>query len=250
MAKFAHEIEKRAPGTVVAEFTWDRVLGGDKVRGMTLGKNRPANLPEVPLGPGDRLKVEPLPSGGGRVLFSQGDQWRAFSAELVVLAAPHAGAAAGIEMADMMGLQLDDAGFAMPANRMLQSFASRTDGIFLAGAAQGQKNVAESSAQGAAAAGAILSALVPGKTLVREAATACVDEALCGGCSTCVLACPFGAVTFNRTTKHAEINELLCRGCGTCAAACPSAAITAKHFTDAQLLAEIRALAHAGSVSG
>ncbi len=198
IAKFAHEIEKRAPGTVVAEFTWDRVLGGDKVRSMTLGKNRPANLTEVPLGPGDRLKVEPLASGGGRVLFSQGDQWRAFSAELVVLAAPHAGAAAGIEMADMMGLPLDDAGFAMPANRMLQSFASRTDGIFLAGAAQGQKNVAESSAQGAAAAGAILSALVPGKTLVREAATACVDEALCGGCSTCVLACPFGAVTFNR----------------------------------------------------
>ena len=57
-------------------------------------------------------------------------------------------------------------------------------------------------------------------------------------------------MTFNRATKHAEINELLCRGCGTCAAACPSAAITAKHFTDAQLLAEIRALAHAGSVAG
>jgi heterodisulfide reductase subunit A len=203
----------------------------------------------VPLGPGDQLKVEPLPAGGGRVLFSQGDQWRAFSADLVVLAAPACGGDAADQVAAVMGVDLDDAGFVKPSNRLLQAFASRTDGIVVAGAAQGQKNVNETATHAAAAAGALLSVLVPGKTLVREAATATVDESKCGGCSTCVLACPYGAVTFDRATKRADVNELLCRGCGTCAAACPSSAISAKHFTDVQLLADMRALAHAGSLS-
>ncbi len=249
LAKFAHEIAEKAPDTIVAEFTWDRVLGGDHVRSLTLAEKYPSNLTEVPLGMGDRLKVEPAAGGGGRVLFTQGTQTRAFKADIIVLAAPHVGTPSAIEMASLMGLQLDEHGFVKPSSRLLQSFCSRIDGIFVAGAAQGQKNVGEATAQGAAAAGAVLSALVPGKTLVREAATAYVDEDLCGGCSTCVLACPYSAITFDREKKRASVNELLCHGCGTCAAACPSSAITAKHFTDAQLVAEIRALAHAGSVS-
>ena len=31
----------------------------------------------------------------------------------------------------------------------------------------------------------------------------------------------------------------LCKACGACVAACPSGAIKARHFTDAQIFAEI-----------
>ena len=84
--------------------------------------------------------------------------------------------------------------------------------------------------------------LVPGKKLVREAATAVVDDTVCGGCQVCVLACPYKAISFDGERKVATVNELLCQGCGTCASACPSSAITARHFTDDQILAEIHAL--------
>ena len=44
------------------------------------------------------------------------------------------------------------------------------------------------------------------------------------------------------TDLKAKVNEILCKGCGACAAACPECAITIKHFTDEQILAQIRAL--------
>jgi len=249
LAKFAHEVAKKAPNTVMAEFTWDRVLGGDHYRSLTLGDKRPGMLTEVRLDAGDSLSVVPLAAKGGRIHFTQAGQLRTFDADMVILAAPHVGTPSAIDAASVMGLQLDDRGFVKVSSKMLQSFCSRIDGIYVAGAAEGQKSVPEATAQGAAAAGAALSALVPGKTLVREAATACVDTEKCGGCTTCVLACPYNAIAFDGETKRARVNELLCHGCGTCAAACPSSAITAKHFTDDQLIAEIRALSQAGAGS-
>jgi heterodisulfide reductase subunit A len=68
-----------------------------------------------------------------------------------------------------------------------------------------------------------------------------VDETLCGGCGVCVAACPFGAVQLVEVGK-ARVEAVHCRGCGTCAAACPTGAASARHFTRAQLAAEISAL--------
>jgi heterodisulfide reductase subunit A len=98
-------------------------------------------------------------------------------------------------------------------------------------------------AQGQAAAGKIVSSLVPGETLTLEAMTAAVEEDACSGCKICVGLCPYKAIAFNADRQISQIEEILCRGCGICAAACPSGAIKAKHFTDAQLTAEIKSLA-------
>jgi heterodisulfide reductase subunit A len=87
----------------------------------------------------------------------------------------------------------------------------------------------------------VLAAIVPGRRLRVDPATAFVDGDRCGGCRTCVLTCPFGAVSFDQDRAAAEVNELLCRGCGSCAAACPSGAICARSFTDEQLVAELEA---------
>ena len=103
-------------------------------------------------------------------------------------------------------------------------------------------NIHGSVVQGQAAAGRVLSRLVPGEKLTLEPMTAVVDEDVCSGCKTCILLCPYKAITYEEKEKQARINEVLCRGCGVCAAACPSGAIKARHFTDRQVFAEIRGL--------
>ena len=46
-----------------------------------------------------------------------------------------------------------------------------------------------------------------------------VDSSVCGGCETCVGACPVNAITMENGL--AVINEAECIECGACAGACP-----------------------------
>jgi heterodisulfide reductase subunit A len=110
--------------------------------------------------------------------------------------------------------------------------------VFIAGCAQGPRDIPDSVAQGAAAAARVLSFIRQGEVEV-EAATAVVDEMMCVGCGQCVQACPYAAIEFLEDARVARVVEALCKGCGTCAGACPSKAITLRHFTDRQLIAEM-----------
>jgi heterodisulfide reductase subunit A len=118
--------------------------------------------------------------------------------------------------------------------------ATLTDGVFIAGCAQGPRDIPESVAQGAAAAARVLSFIRQGEVVV-ESAIALVDEMMCVGCTQCIQTCPYSAIEFveNRGRYVARVQEALCKGCGTCAGACPSKAITLRHFTDRQLVAEM-----------
>ncbi len=65
-----------------------------------------------------------------------------------------------------------------------------------------------------------------------------VSEA-CTGCSLCVTACPFGAITI--TNNKAEINNA-CRVCGACEPICPVKAITIKKSDTLQNFADWRGI--------
>ncbi len=113
-----------------------------------------------------------------------------------------------------------------------------TDGIFIAGACQGPKDIPDSVAQASAAAAEAL-ALIDKGHVELEPNTAFIDEELCSGCHMCIAMCPYSAISFDEEKKVAVLNEALCKGCGTCVATCPSGAAQQNLFKDQQLWAEI-----------
>ncbi len=134
-------------------------------------------------------------------------------------------------------------GFFMERHPKLAPVSTFTDGIFLAGACQGPKDIPDTVAQAGAAASEVL-ALVDRGYVEMEPNTAYVMREECSGCKTCIPLCPYTAIS--RVDGKAEINPVLCKGCGTCVAACPSGSIRQNLFEDEEIYEEILGvLAHA-----
>ena len=113
-----------------------------------------------------------------------------------------------------------------------------TDGIFLAGACQGPRDIPDTVAQaGAAAAEAMV--LIDTGYIEQEPNTAYILEEECSGCKSCIPLCPYTAITFDEAKEKAVINEALCKGCGTCVASCPSGSIAQNLFEDEEMFSEI-----------
>jgi len=148
------------------------------------------------------------------------------------------------EVARTFGISLSPDGFFLEKHPKLAPVETATDGVFLAGACQGPKDIPDTVAQGGAAAAAALALMDAGKVSL-EPFTTFVNQDRCSGCRTCEGLCPYSAIAMvdsgDRVRGHtvAYVNEVLCKGCGACAAACPAEAITQHGFTQAQILAEI-----------
>jgi heterodisulfide reductase subunit A len=123
----------------------------------------------------------------------------------------------------------------------LDPVATMTDGIFIAGAAQGPKDIPATVAQGAAAAARVQGMITKG-TVEIEPVVATVIEEKCSGCRICNTLCPFNAIEFLADKGVSYINTALCKGCGTCVAACPASAITGAHYNNEQIFAELEGL--------
>ncbi len=129
-------------------------------------------------------------------------------------------------------------GFFLERHPKLAPVNTFTDGIFLAGACQGPKDIPDVVAQaGAAAAEAMV--LIDKGYVEQEPNTAKILEEECSGCKSCVPLCPYTAITFDEVKKKASINEALCKGCGTCVASCPSGTIIQNLFEDEEVFSEI-----------
>ncbi|MGC9400615.1 MAG: hydrogenase iron-sulfur subunit [Anaerolineae bacterium] len=151
-------------------------------------------------------------------------------------------------LAEQLKLSRSADGFYMELHPKLGPVETAVQGVYLAGAAQGAKDVRESMAQALAAAGKAGALLARG-VIEKAPLTAQYDPEACIGCLKCVSVCPFNAIeqVGERGKPGAvQITEAACMGCGNCAAACPVQAIDMPYFTRAQVLAQIdAALAHA-----
>ncbi len=149
------------------------------------------------------------------------------------------------QVASTLTLSRSPGGFFMEYHPKLRPVDSPTDGVFLAGAAQGPKDIPASVAQGSAAASRAARVLSSETWEIEPIiAKAWADRCISAQgkkCGICAKACPYGAITVV-PGQPAQITQAKCHGCGGCAAECPHDAITQDHFTDAQIVAQLREL--------
>lgn len=159
-------------------------------------------------------------------------------ADMVVLALAMEPSQGTAEIAKTLKIGRDKDGFLAEAHPKLKPVESVTAGIFLAGCAQGPKDIPETVSQASAAASKVIG-LLSQPTLSHAPTVAKVRNSHCTGCEMCVTACPYNAITLEN--GKALVNEVLCEGCGSCSATCVRSAIEVKNSTPLQIQEMIEA---------
>ncbi len=185
-----------------------------------------------------RGKVSKVYQDNGRIVVLGADTLSGkqveVEADLVVLALGMVPTHDSEDLVRRLKIQCDANEFLTEAHPKLRPVESNTSGIFLAGAAQGPKDIPEVVAQASGAASKALGILSQDK-ISFEPTIAGVDEDLCSGCSICVGVCPYNARELDKEEMVVKVNEALCQGCGSCSAACPSGAAQQRNLADRQI---------------
>jgi heterodisulfide reductase subunit A len=237
--KFAHMVKKRSPAVKVYDLYADWcVPGKDKqsfLDSIREWKNFRVIRTSLPMNvitnqSKERIHLSCTDVSGKR---------KKISVDMVVLCPAMIPAKNSNMLSEILSISQGKEGFFAEGHKTLAPVSTTIEGIFIAGCAQSPKDIQGSIAQGAAAAGQILSMLVPGRKLELHAMTAEINGDACSGCMICLGLCPYKAIVFDRAKGVAVVNTILCKGCGTCVAACPSGSAKSKHFTTEQVYAEI-----------
>ncbi|SFG69398.1 heterodisulfide reductase subunit A [Desulfotomaculum arcticum] len=244
MLKEARLIKEKYPDTEVYIFFIDvRTPGKDfeeyynycRELGIKIIRGRVGAVDQLP---GDRLRV--------RAYDVDMDIPVTLDADMVALATAVEPSAGMEDLGRRLGITCGSEGFLKELHTKLYPVETSVKGIYIAGCAQGPKDIPESVSQSRAASSAAAVPLTAGKVAV-EPFSSSVDQDKCSGCGICVPLCPYSAISREDTggKVRARIDIALCAGCGVCAAACPSLAITLQGFTASQILAQIDALTSA-----
>lgn len=233
--KLNHLIGKRLSGARVLHYFKDLVTVGKSDAGLRSHAEQHSTMIRY----GSIRELEVTDKAGLAVRQRGGKE---HSVDMVVLCPALIGPEDGANLCDVFETTIDSHGFFDELHGRLSSAQSKVKGVFLAGTCQGPGDIQKASEQGAAAAGHVLSGLVPGRKLEISPIHATVIQERCSGCRVCGGVCPYKAIAFDADTKTSRVNEVLCQGCGTCVAACPSGAIDGNHFTNEAIFAEIGGL--------
>ncbi|MBN1433594.1 CoB--CoM heterodisulfide reductase iron-sulfur subunit A family protein [Candidatus Fermentibacterales bacterium] len=155
-------------------------------------------------------------------------------ADLVVLATAIVSQPGVQDLVRKLKIQVDKDGFLSEAHPKLRPVESITTGFYLAGCAQGPKDIPETVAQASGAASKVIG-LLANDEMQHDPTVAYVDEDLCGACRICISVCPYDAREFDEEKGVATVNEALCEGCGACVAACGCGATQQRNLTDGQI---------------
>lgn len=173
------------------------------------------------------------------------------SADLVVLDTAMVPQQSADAVGRLFGVSRDLNGWLTEAHPKLRPVETNTVGVYLAGAAQGPKDIPDSVAQASAAASKIIG-MFNHTALESNPMISFVNEVNCRGCGDCVDVCPYGAISIETVERRensvkvvrdiAVINSGLCQGCGACTASCKASALDLLGYTNEQILQEVDAL--------
>jgi heterodisulfide reductase subunit A len=171
--------------------------------------------------------------------------------DMAVLSTAMVPSADADQVASLFHISRSADGFFMEAHPKLRPVETAMDGVFLAGVAQGPKDIPDTVAQASGAASQAIGLLNRGVVEI-EPMTAEVLPLRCVACGACLEVCPANAIEL--IERHpgqplAEVNPALCKGCGLCVAVCRGEAITLHGFTDQQLLNQLAALLRPAEVA-
>ena len=222
-------IDIRSPGKAFEEF-YNRVAS----EGVHFIRGKVADIyPEDPASQDGRLILQAEDTLLGMV--------RKIPVDMVVLAVGLEPQPDAEDVRRLFNISCSAEGWFLERHPKLAPVSTPTEGIFVAGACQGPKDIPDTVAQAGAAAAEAL-ALIDAGSIELEPNTAFIVQERCSGCRMCISVCPYNAIAFDEEKGKVAITEALCKGCGTCAATCPSAAIQQNLFEDVEIFTEIEGL--------
>jgi heterodisulfide reductase subunit A2 len=138
----------------------------------------------------------------------------------------------------LLNLSTDTDGFYMEAHPKLRPVDTTSGGVFLAGAAEGPKDIKDSVTQASAAASRANILMSKGEVKV-PAITSHIDRNKCTACGLCARVCPYHAIEGSKELGYYRVVEAACQGCGACVPECRFDAIDQMHFTEEQIVSQI-----------
>lgn len=143
------------------------------------------------------------------------------------------------EIAEILKLSKSADGFLLELHPKLEPVSTAISGIYIAGCAQGPKDIPDSVAQASACASKVIS-FFNKKEYEIENLTAYIEEEKCTGCGKCVNVCPFDALYIDN--GKCKVKEINCKGCGICSATCFSNAINVRNTGYKEIIKQVEGI--------
>nr|MDO8110876.1 hydrogenase iron-sulfur subunit [Candidatus Sigynarchaeota archaeon] len=190
-----------------------------------------------------RVSRVSLNDGGKNLVVEAEDtlQQRAieYTADLVVLATSMVPPRDTRSLAKTLNIAVGSDGYFLEDHLKMRPAQSSMKGIFLAGVAQGPKDIPESIAHAESAAAKAIAMMTKGYIEIDPRKIR-YDLEKCIKCKLCTQICNFGALEF--AGDRVEIITPNCTGCGACQAMCPSGALSIPGFTRDEIFTQIDAV--------
>ena len=194
------------------------------------------------------LDVVRQAEGGGLIVeYMDGKgQKTSTPSDLVVLSTGMVPSKGTRDLAERLGLELDNDGFYKEVDTKVASTITKRPGVYLAGACHSPKDIPESVSQASAAAAMAGLHLMKEVDAMKPILTPKVDPARCGRCGVCPTVCPYQAITMPNEGP-VRIDETLCQSCGLCITSCPTRALDNPNFGFDLVDAQVKAALDSGN---